>query len=334
MRNRLMQPAKRLAKRLLFPIASHLVANQIHVDAAALATIEKTIRKNYHTGWRSESRYSEEIYAADLHAHLIGRLESDRNTVIPWLDHGITLKDRRILEIGCGTGASTIALVEQGAKVTGIDIDEGALTVAKDRTSAYGLNADFKVLNANRILQDLGTGSFDVVIYFASLEHMTIAERLDSLRQSWEMLPDGGLLIIVETPNRLWFFDSHTSRLPFFNWLPNELAFYYSRFSKRDRFSDLYRDYTPESKENFLRRGRGMSFHELELVIGRAEEFDVVSSLSSFQGIRHRLRMSRLERNFKSFLVEACPGIHEGFFEEFLYLIIQKNSKHASYSVT
>ena len=112
-----------------------------------------------------------------------------------------------------------------------------------------------------------GTGSshfhatkFDVIIFFASLEHMTISERLLSLKGTWDMLTDEGLLVIVETPNRLWYVDSHTSFLPFFHWLPNELAFAYSKFSSRDGFRDLYNEYNETSNEHFLRRGRGGKF--------------------------------------------------------------------------
>ena len=32
-----------------------------------------------------------------------------------------------------------------------------------------------------------------------------------------------GLLVIVEAPNRLWLEDTHTSELPFFQWLPDNL---------------------------------------------------------------------------------------------------------------
>ena len=165
------------------------------------------------------------------------------------------------MEIGCGTGSSTVALVEQGAMVTGVDIDGGALIVAKERSNAYGLEAEFRLLNSVEIADTFGANAFDFVIFFACLEHMTIAERLISLRDAWGMLPSEGLLVIVDTPNRLWYFDNHTSRLPFFHWLPDELAFQYSRFSSRENFRELYREYNENSKEHFLRRGRGMSFH-------------------------------------------------------------------------
>jgi len=178
------EPIKQIAKKLLFPTPSHLLNNQIQIDRDGLHVIEKSIKENYHTGWRSESNYSKEMYENDLNAHLSRRLESDRRTIIPWIDNASTLQDKRILEIGCGTGSSTVALAEQGAKVTGTDIDEGALSVAKDRSRVYGMEAEFRALNANEIKDSFGANAFDMIIFFACLEHMTIGERLTSLRDA------------------------------------------------------------------------------------------------------------------------------------------------------
>lgn len=318
------EPIKRIAKRLLFPVPSRISRNFIQIDGAGLSSIEKSIRENYHTGWRSENSYSKEKYELDLSAHLYRRLDQDRREIVPWLDNATILKGKRILEIGCGTGSSTIALAEQGTQITGIDIDEGALLVARERAKVYGVDADFRVSNAQDISGTFHTAKFDLIIFFACLEHMTIAERLSSLRDAWEMLPSNGLLVVVETPNRLWYFDGHTSLLPFFHWLPNELAFAYSKFSSRENFRELYNDYNATSKEHFLRRGRGMSFHEFDIAIGQVRDLKVISSLSTFKGMRYKLRKSRLDRRYKSILMSAYPYIHEGFFDDYLDLIIEK----------
>ena len=324
MKKNIPEPIKRIAKRFLFPVPSRISKNFIQIDRDGLRSIEKSIRENYHTGWRSESNYSKEKYQNDLNAHLYGRLESDRRMIVPWLDNATTLQNKRILEIGCGTGSSTIALAEQGAKITGIDVDEGALLVAKERSKIYGVDAEFRVLNVQDISSNFYTTKFDLIIFFACLEHMTIAERLSSLRDAWEMLPADGLLVVVETPNRLWYFDDHTSMLPFFYWLPNELAFAYSKFSSRENFRELYNEYNATSKEHFLRRGTGMSFHEFDIAIGQVNNLKIISSLSTFEGIRYKLKKSRLDRQYKSILMSIYPNIHEGFFDDTLYLIIEK----------
>jgi S-adenosylmethionine-dependent methyltransferase len=319
------QSVKRIAKQWLLPVPNALRKRQIKPDPAGFAHIEHAIRTHYHQDWRSEAHYSPEKYQEDLQAHLSERLENDRRLIVPWLNKAKPLRGQRILEIGCGTGSSTVALAEQGAEVTGIDIDIGALKVARERAAVYGISAEFQSINANQLLKTFGTNRFDSIIFFASLEHMTLTERLASLRDAWRMLQPGGLLVIIETPNRLWFFDSHTSRLPFFNWLPDKLAFRYSQFSPRENFRELYRQYTPEAAEHFLRRGRGMSFHELEIAIGDVRKLEVVSSISSFLGMRYRLKQSAIDREYKRLLGKIYPDIHPGFFDDHLYLILAKS---------
>ncbi len=324
MKKYISEAMKQNIKKLLFPTPAHLLNNQIQIDADGLEKIEKSIRTNYHTGWRSEEKYSKQMYKEDLDAHLFQRLESDRRLIIPWLESAGTLKDKSVLEIGCGTGTSSIAIAEQGANVIGVDIDEGALIVAKDRSRVYGLDIEYRNLNADKLKDTFGVGAFDIIIFFACLEHMTIEERLSSLKDAWEMLPSKGLLVIVETPNRLWYFDDHTSNLPFFHWLPDKLAFQYSKYSPKEIFRDMYREYDEKLNEHFLRRGRGMSFHEIELAISPIQDLDVISSLSTFQGIKHKLIKTRQQRTYKSIIKSLYPAMHSGFFDSDLDLIIQK----------
>ena len=130
--------AKELAKRYLFRIPPNLSRNYIQIDEDAIDAIKQSIKHNYHTGWRSEKYYTKAMYEKDLTDHLFGRLEKDRLRIVPWLDNARRIKASAILEIGCGTGPSSVALAEQGATVTGIDIDGGALNVAKDRCRIYG----------------------------------------------------------------------------------------------------------------------------------------------------------------------------------------------------
>jgi len=228
----------------------------------------------------------------------------------------------RVLEIGCGTGSSSVALAEQGAHVTAIDIDAAAMEVARDRCRIHGVSVDIRESSAKHLLE---FGPMDAVIYFAALEHMNNEERLQSLAEAWSLLAAGGLLAIIETPNRLWFLDQHTSRLPFYNWLPHDLAFAYSRFSPRENFNDTYRELNPESLNHFLRRGRGASYHEIDVAIAPTQSLDTVSSLMSYFGWRRRMRTSRFARRYKALLHQIRPDLHEGWFDLDLDVIIRKH---------
>jgi len=310
-------------KNQFFPIPEELKKNHIYLDKEKMLLIEKSIKENFHTGWRSEKNFTKEAYKEDLQDHIINRIESDRRRILPWLNNSMPLNGKKILEIGCGTGSSSIALAEQGAKVIGIDLDEGALKVADDRKKAYNLDVEFYFLNAVEAYQKFKDEKFDMIIFFATLEHMTHEERLDAMASTWNMLNEGGMWVVLETPNRLWYFDGHTSGLPFFQWLPDDLAFKYSKYSPRNEFSGIYREYNEETKLHFLRRGRGLSFHEFDLSINESKKLNVVSSKMQYEKYSW-LKSSKLEKKFKSFLKLAYKGLHDGFYDKSLDLIIKK----------
>lgn len=216
---------------------------------------------------------------------LATRFSNHRSQVIPWLNSVKPLKGLRILEIGCGNGTSTVALAEQGAIVTAIDIEEGLLRDAQERCRIYDVKASFHLLNATEVATSLAGEEFDMIIFFAVLEHMTYDERQAAILQTYNMLAPGGLWSVIGTPNRLHYFDSHTAMLPFYFWLPDELAIRYASFSARPVFADWFGPAnvpTDEQKLEFARWGRGMSYHELELALGPLQDLKIVSSLAAY----------------------------------------------------
>ena len=309
-------------EHLRFPCPAPLVTRRRVIDETGLAAVRSAIQTHYHRGWRARESYTPEGYAQDLRQHLTQRLWQDRRLIVPWLNSMRPLQGSRILEIGCGTGSSTVAMAEQGAEVVGVDIDTDALEVARVRLQAHALKAELVSQNITEF--DVAGGRFDVAIFFACLEHMTLPERLAGLASVWRGLPKGGLLVVVDTPNRLWFYDPHTSWLPFFHWLPDEIAFQYSKRSPRPLFRDSYREETAEKMLHFRRQGRGVSFHEFDIAIGPVETLRVPSSLSAYRGWRRRLGMSRQERRCQALLRSARPDLHQGWFDPSLDIAIQK----------
>ncbi|MEW7291808.1 class I SAM-dependent methyltransferase [Aquimarina sp. 2304DJ70-9] len=283
-----------------------------------------SIEKNYLDRGDTKKQLTKAAYEDAIQGQLMGRLNYNRNRIIPWLDKAKPLSECSILEIGCGTGISTLALTEQGAKVTGVDIDAGALKVAEDRLKLANMEANFLELNANQIEEHFKDQQFDFVIFYASLEHMTISERIESLKQAWGILKKDSFLTVIETPNRLWYFDSHTAALPFYDWLPDDLAFYYSKFSKRDNFKDLYRELDDDQMNKFLRWGRGMSYHEFEVAIQPLKDINVISSLAQFEK-SHFLKYGLKGVKYTKFLRSCHKGLAKGFCYPYLDIIIKKN---------
>jgi 2-polyprenyl-3-methyl-5-hydroxy-6-metoxy-1,4-benzoquinol methylase len=312
---------------------SSLLRNHRTIDAASIKVLQQSLTDNYFKHLFPEGlAYLESATGrADMQQHLDGRLVRDRFDYIPWLANSIDLATAEILEIGAGTGASTIALAEQGARVTAVDVDRGSLKVAFDRVQLYGLSdrVNFVERNAADLGAVLQSKSFDLIIFFAALEHMTHAERITAMSNTWQSLKSGSMWCILETPNRLWYYDDHTSMMPFYHWLDDELAFDYSKFSPRAPFNRSFRNRTAESLADFRRHGRGVSFHEFDLTLGAASGLDVVSCLNEFR-VAHNpaylvkrwlLDDLRYEKKIRKLHPER---LHPGFFKSWLDMIIRK----------
>jgi 2-polyprenyl-3-methyl-5-hydroxy-6-metoxy-1,4-benzoquinol methylase len=308
----------------------HLSKNFREIDEPSCNRLEQSLVQNYfekQRAARGEDYLSTEVGRNDLLDHLYRRTASDRLLVVPWLDQAKPLKGSDILEIGCGTGASTVALAEQGARVTAVDVENDSLAVAQERCEIYGVEARVVEANATMVRELFPGEHFDFIIFYASLEHMIHGERIAAMRDTWQMLTRGDLWCVVEAPNRLWYYDGHTSLLPFFMWLPDNLAFEYSQFSPRTSFSHAYRDMDEASMQDFLRSGRGVSFHEFELAMAPIEELDIISDLASYRrkkSIIYWLYWQKNYARYSSFLSKAHKKASKGFNEKSLDIIIRK----------
>jgi SAM-dependent methyltransferase len=108
--------------------------------------------------------------------------------------------DFRVLDAGCGTGDSTIALAEElrdtEASVVALDFSPASLAIARERAAVRGLtNIEF-VEASIEDLPRLGLGPFDYIVSCGVLHHLASPEAgLAALRDV--LKPDGGLGIMV-----------------------------------------------------------------------------------------------------------------------------------------
>ena len=116
---------------------------------------------------------------------------------------------RRVLELGSGEGFGAALLADTAASVTGIDIDE--LTVAHSRLNYEAPNLSFRVGSAAD-LSDLADDTFDAVIAFEVIEHLT--EQNEMLAEVARVLAPGGLLF-ASTPDRRAYSDATGQDNPF-----------------------------------------------------------------------------------------------------------------------
>jgi 2-polyprenyl-6-hydroxyphenyl methylase/3-demethylubiquinone-9 3-methyltransferase len=89
-----------------------------------------------------------------------------------WIEHVAGgLRDRRVLDVGCGGGILTEAMAAQGARVTGIDLSEKALGVAELHRLESGADVDYRLVAAETLAGE-SPGSFDIVTCMEMLEHV------------------------------------------------------------------------------------------------------------------------------------------------------------------
>jgi 2-polyprenyl-3-methyl-5-hydroxy-6-metoxy-1,4-benzoquinol methylase len=215
---------------------------------------------------------------------LVERFQDALRFTVPWLSSYVDLSDARIAEIGCGSGSSTAALGLHSRSVHGFDIDRQAVRAAEARCRAYGLeNVQVSAVEPESMLGSVLARSPDanVFLLYAVLEHLTYAERLETLSTLWRALPPGGHLVVVETPNRLAYLDSHSTDTEFFHLLPDELALPWVGHANREAFRIAMRDPLragpAAASMARIRYGIGVSYHEFVLGIGEPLEEVVVA---------------------------------------------------------
>jgi 2-polyprenyl-6-hydroxyphenyl methylase/3-demethylubiquinone-9 3-methyltransferase len=118
---------------------------------------------------------------------------------LEWIDRlcgGVTRK--RIIDVGCGGGILAESMAAQGAKVTGIDLSEKALKVAKLHKLETGVEVDYQHIAAEAMAEEQPE-TFDVVTCMEMLEH--VPDPVSILAACRKMVKPGGW-VFLSTLNR------------------------------------------------------------------------------------------------------------------------------------
>jgi len=80
-------------------------------------------------------------------------------------------EDKEVLDVGCGGGILAEAMAKAGAKVTGVDLSEKALGVAKLHQLETGVGVEYRLVAAE-VLAAEQSARFDLVTCMELLEHV------------------------------------------------------------------------------------------------------------------------------------------------------------------
>ena len=117
---------------------------------------------------------------------------------LDWIRQHTELKDKAIVDIGCGGGILTESMSLAGGKVCGIDMADGPLTVARLHQAESGTDVTYEQMTAEELAADR-PAKFDVVTCLEMLEH--VPDPAAVIRSCAELVKPGGN-VFFSTINR------------------------------------------------------------------------------------------------------------------------------------
>lgn len=184
--------------------------------------------------------------------------------------HCAGLKGKKALDIGCGGGILSEAMALKGADVTGIDMAQQSLEVARMHLLESGAKVDYQLITAEKFADD-NPAQFDVIACLEMLEH--VPDPSSIIEAAARLLkPDGTLILSTLNRNAKSFLFAIVGAEYVMNILPRG-THEYQRFLKPSELAQFARavgldvfditgmSYNPWSKQ--YRLGRDMDVNYL-----------------------------------------------------------------------
>jgi 2-polyprenyl-6-hydroxyphenyl methylase / 3-demethylubiquinone-9 3-methyltransferase len=90
---------------------------------------------------------------------------------LEWIAQAASLAGSHVLDVGCGGGILSEAMAQRGAHVTGIDLADKALAVAKLHSLESGVQVDYRAISAEELAKEQ-SARYDIVTCMEMLEHV------------------------------------------------------------------------------------------------------------------------------------------------------------------
>lgn len=117
---------------------------------------------------------------------------------LEYIDRRVNLNGKTVVDVGCGGGILSESMAQRGAIVTGIDLGEAPLSVARLHKYESGVEVNYQKVSAEE-LADREAGEYDVVTCLEMLEH--VPDPASTIRACAQLVkPDGH--VFFSTINR------------------------------------------------------------------------------------------------------------------------------------
>ena len=286
------------ARKVRIPGVAHsfkcYTPSGLEFETTYSAALLRDIARIKGTAW-----VKDEIDRVECHEYISGPLTRSIQRFLP-NPYGLS-----VLDIGSGSGSSSIILARLGMRVIAVEHDRDFHELAVQRIAEYGLASQVENVWIERTADGLPyvSNTFDVVMLNAVLEHVHPDERTTLLNHAWRVLKPDGHLFIHDTPNRLWPYDGHTTGLWFTNWLPWALRVRYAR-----RFSFLV---PPDTTEAAL-IGKGLhppTFWEVQHALSDAVCLNGGSDVTFAFGLTDSASRSRVKSAMRSLFIQSLKSV-------------------------
>jgi ubiquinone/menaquinone biosynthesis C-methylase UbiE len=143
-----------------------------------------------------------------------------------------TLHNRKILEIGAGSGIISYHVIQASNDVISIDISANLF-----RNTFFPENK-IQFLLANGISMPFKDETFDIVICNQVIEHIPRHNQPSLVNEIFRVLGKDGL-VYMATPNKFWPIEPHT-KLPLISYFPKKISDIYLNYAKGTKYFNVY----------------------------------------------------------------------------------------------